>query len=237
MAGKARIALVALIILGALFVSGGSVAAGRKPTPPSPACPMPPSELCTSYAVFGVKWPTRTITYFVNETGAPAGFSAAIQAGFDEWEYELKSPEVESAYAGDRSNIDFVYGGPTARSSEVQGDGFNVVGYASGLCANCAFVNYRSRRGSISEADITFSTNLGPSPDVFMTDVTCPTLDCNKYDIQSIAAHEVGHFIGLAHVSSESEAGLVMHPSTMRNEIRDRTIAAGDVRGVRFLYP
>ena len=234
MAGKIRTSLVVLMIAGTI-VSAGPAEAG-KPTKPS-SCPLPPTELCTSYMQLGAKWATRTITYYVNEAGAPEGFSSAIQAGFDEWEYELKSPEVEAAYPGDLSNIDFVYGGLTTRSSEAHGDGFNVVGFEPGLCEHCAYANLRSKRRAISEADITFSTNLGPSPEVFMTDVTCPTLDCNKYDIQSIAAHEVGHFIGLGHVAADSEAALVMYPSTLRNEIRDRTLAAGDILGVRSLYP
>jgi predicted Zn-dependent protease len=231
---KGRTALVVLTAVGTLL--GASPAdAGRKPPPPP--CQLPATDLCRSFLKLGVAWPTRTITYYVNEAGAPQGFAGAVQAAFDEWEHEIKSAEVEAALPGDRSIIDFVYGGVTTRSSEAQGDGFNVVGYKAGVCEHCAYVNLKSRQRTISEADITFSTSLGPSEDVFMTDVTCPALDCNKYDIQSIAAHEVGHFIGLAHVSGESEAALVMYPSTKRGEIQDRTLGAGDVLGLRALYP
>lgn len=70
-----------------------------------------------------------------------------------------------------------------------------------------------------------------------MTDVTCPTLECNKYDVHSIAVHEVGHVLGLAHVDAEADLLLVMYPGTKRNELQDRILGAGDVLGVRALYP
>lgn len=234
MSKKTRSTLVVIATVGALLVAGPADA-GKKPPPPPP-CELPATDLCRSYQPLVATWATRTINYYINEGGAPEGFAAAVQAAFDEWESEIKSAEVEAAYPGDRSNIDFVYGGPTSRSSEANGDGFNVVGYNAGVCENCAYVNLRYKRRSMTEADITFSS-LAPSQDVFMTDVTCPALDCAKYDIQSIAAHEVGHFIGLAHVDSESEAALVMYPGTKRGELQDRTLGAGDVLGVRALYP
>lgn len=210
---------------------------GKPPPPPASACQLPPTDLCTDYRFLQGKWGSGPIVYYVNETDAPAGFAAAVQAGFDQWESEVKSESVEASYPGDGSTIDFHFGGVTTLSPARLGDGFNVVGFTPNRCEHCAWVSLKNRRGQIIEADIQWSTTLGTPSEVFMTDATCSTLDCDKFDVHSIAAHEVGHFLGLAHVEGEAHQLLVMYPGTKRNEIQDRTLGAGDILGIRSLYP
>jgi hypothetical protein len=55
----------------------------------------------------------------------------------------------------------------------------------------------------------------------------------NQYDIETIALHEIGHLLGLAH---SSVAGAVMFPTVSANST-NRVLVADDLEGIRRLYP
>lgn len=202
----------------------------------SSTCPLPPTDLCTDYVFGGNRWTVSPIPYYINEANAPLGFAQDIQDAFATWENELKSAQVEAFYPDDRSTVQFVYMGPTTRLAGTR-DGANVVSFRSSNCTSCwAYVSYWTRRKAILESDITFNL-LGDANENFMTDLTCPTLNCNKGDIQSIAVHEIGHVLNLFHVSAEADSELVMYPYLYRNETKWRSLGAGDVLGAREGYP
>lgn len=52
------------------------------------------------------------------------------------------------------------------------------------------------------------------------------------FDVETVALHEIGHILGLAH---SSVAGAVMLPTIRANFVK-RTLARDDVRGVQALY-
>lgn len=54
-----------------------------------------------------------------------------------------------------------------------------------------------------------------------------------QYDVETIALHEIGHLLGLAH---SSVSGAVMFPTVSANST-NRALAPDDVEGVRRLYP
>jgi|GEM_PF-1861042 hypothetical protein len=54
-----------------------------------------------------------------------------------------------------------------------------------------------------------------------------------QYDVETIALHEVGHILGLAH---SSVSGAVMFPTVSANST-NRVLAPDDIEGVRRLYP
>ncbi|MFN0008023.1 MAG: IPT/TIG domain-containing protein [Planctomycetota bacterium] len=55
-----------------------------------------------------------------------------------------------------------------------------------------------------------------------------------SYDLEDVAAHELGHFLGLDHSGS---AGATMHPYVATTSILHRSLSRDDVLGMRDAYP
>ena len=236
MGGTMRRAIVASLVLAVLAVP--LPAAAGKPGSTAPACTTPATDLCTAYVAGRNRWAGGPIVYYVNPAGAPPGFVEAVQAAFDAWEWEHKSAQVEAAYPGDRSALDFTYGGTTARVP-FKRDGVNVVGMtAASSCDHCAAASNTTSRGAIVESDIGFDPGpTGDAADVWSTDVSCPLTNCGAYDLHGALTHEIGHLIGLFHVTGEAGGELTMTPLSRRDDAFQRTLAAGDALGARALYP
>lgn len=78
--------------------------------------------------------------------------------------------------------------------------------------------------GQILDADIIFD-----STDIFST-----TALPDAVDLESVAAHEIGHFLGLDHTAILSST---MLPFTPGGTIRQRTLDVDDIAGASSIYP
>jgi len=58
-----------------------------------------------------------------------------------------------------------------------------------------------------------------------------------KLDIETVALHEIGHLMGLAHTATNPPAGNVMYAYNAGNGYTLRTLQADDLSGIRHLYP
>lgn len=79
--------------------------------------------------------------------------------------------------------------------------------------------------GQITDADVIFNGR----DHEFSTDGTPWT-----FDVQSIATHEIGHFLGLNHSGIRNAT---MYPFTGPNEYHLRSLSQDDIAGVAHLYP
>src|SRR5688572_21863683 len=107
-----RRSVQSLVVVAVLLLTTSPAAAGR---PPTSTCTLPASDLCPDFVAGKARW-TATVVYYVNPTGAPAGFVDAVTAAFDAWETEVKSAAVAATYPTDGSSIDFTFGGLTTRT-------------------------------------------------------------------------------------------------------------------------
>ena len=199
----------------------------------------------TAYLKFGVrvssgdvtlKW-KGTVRYFVSDTGVAGVTSAAFQntvaRAFSTWE------SVSTA------SIAYEFGGLTS-ARPGSDDGRSTLGFLEEpeldrVLASTSFLIDMST-GELLESDIFFNS-------VFPWSVA-PGGETGRYDLESIAVHEIGHLSGLGHSAlGESEVGdggrrrvlatgAVMFPIAFAaGTTSGRALRADDVAGISDLYP
>lgn len=184
-----------------------------------------------------LRWSQTPVRYFVTERGvpgvAPSDLQAALARAFATWQ------TVPTA------SVSYQFVGYTA-ALPGQDDGMSTLGFLERpelnrvLAATSFLVD--SSTGELLESDIFFNAAFSWS--------TSPGGETGKYDLQSIALHEIGHLSGLSHSAlGETEmrpeggrrvvaAEAVMFPIAFEaGRISVRTLRDDDVAGISDLYP
>lgn len=182
-------------------------------------------------------WNRLPVRYYVTNAGTAnvtAGQSQpAIAAAFSTWE-AVASSTFSATFAG------------FTPAQPLDQDGMSVLGFANRpdldrvLGATTFVVNTTS--GEIVESDIFFNSAFPWS--------TAQGGESGRYDLQSIALHEIGHFQGLGHSAlGETElragggrrvlaSGAVMFPIAFSaGNIEERTLLPDDIAGISDIYP
>lgn len=185
-----------------------------------------------------LQWKTLPVRYFVSDRGAVPGvsiadFDQAIARAFSTWE------------AVPSSGIRFERVGLTPAVPR-DDDGMTVLGFEDHpeldrVLGQTSFT-FDVERGEIVEADIFFNRNFPWS--------VAPGGVAGRFDLESIALHEIGHLTGLGHSAlgeTELVAGggrrviaseAVMFPIAFSpGNTSTRTLRADDIAGVSDLYP
>jgi hypothetical protein len=162
-----------------------------------------------------------------------ADFQRALERGFATWE------------AVPTASIRFAFGGFTS-AEPFDEDDLSVVGFQNQpdlerVLGATTFV-IDAVTGEIVESDIFLNSAFTWS--------TAAGGEAGRYDLQSVATHEIGHFVGLGHSAlGETEippgggrrvlaSGAVMFPIAFAaGNIADRELQPDDIAGVSDLYP
>jgi hypothetical protein len=183
-----------------------------------------------------LKWTQTPVRYFINEQGGPGisaeEFRQAVERATRTWQ------DVPT------SSMTFDFGGFT-RQEPLEDDGVNTFGFVPrpDLDRVLASTNFLidARTGEILESDIFFNSTVNWS--------VAEAGEAGRFDVESIALHETGHFQGLGHSAlGETErtgtarrliaSGAVMFPIAFSGgNIAGRQPMADDVAGVSDLYP
>jgi hypothetical protein len=105
-------------------------------------------------------------------------------------------------------------------------DGVNVIGWARLVPRNtlaAAWTYTDAATGRVLEADIFFNTSQSWG-------VLSGCNSVSSFDVENVGTHEVGHILGLEHVSDAAKMA-TMYPSAPAGEVKKRTLTAGDVAG------
>ena len=200
-----------------------------------------------AYLKFGVRvggrqvvlrWAQTPVRYFISDLSSVTGvtvadFQAAVGRAFDTWQ------GVPTAA------ITYQFGGLTAALPGDE-DGTSTLGFRARpdldrVLATTSFV-VDVGTGALVESDVFFNSAFAWS--------VAAAGEANRFDLQSIALHEIGHLSGLGHSAlGETElregggrrvlaSEAVMFPIAFAaGSITGRTLRADDIAGVSDLYP
>ena len=186
--------------------------------------------------VVTVKWNRTPVQYFVNDRGGPGvtatALADALAAAFRTWE-AVPSASIRYQFGGFTSLTPLIEEGRTTI-------GFLVAPELERVLASTSLL-FDEGTGELIEADIFFNSAFSWS--------TAAAGEAGRFDVETIALHEIGHLNGLGHSAiGETEAGVggrrvlaaeaAMFPLAYGpgNAIH-RSLHADDIAGISDLYP
>lgn len=188
--------------------------------------------------VVTLQWDTATpVRYFVTDRGVPgvsaSAFQSTIARAFDTWQ-AVPTAAIRFQFAGFTSAEPFEDDDRSVLGFQNEPELERVLG-ATGFVVD-------TLTGEIVESDIFFNAAFGWS--------TASAGEPGRFDLESVALHEIGHFLGLGHSAlGETEllpndrrrvlaTGSVMFPISFGpGNTADRVLQADDIAGVSDLYP
>jgi len=170
------------------------------------------------------------VGHWIDTTGTPSGitesaFITYVQRCYQTWEDDPGS-YIDYSYLGTKTGV--TWGA---------NDGNNMFVWLLsddtwvGVCNIWAAIlnpnDYDSLR--INDADVALNLRYSWS-----AAETCPS---DKFDVQNVGTHEVGHATGLADLYDTGDSEQTMYGYVNYGETKKRALEGGDIAGVRVLYP
>jgi hypothetical protein len=194
-------------------------------------------SVTTSAETTPITWKNTPVRWYASDRSAPgvtaSQFQAEVQKAFATWE-AVPTASVTFQFAGFTSAAPFDEDGLTVLGFDAEPDMDRVLGATTFVIDTIT--------GEIVESDVFFNT-------IFPWSVSAAG-DSSRFDLQSVATHEIGHVLGLGHSAlGETElrpeggrrvigSAAVMFPISLgRGAIADRTLTADDIAGISDLYP
>ena len=195
------------------------------------------SHFGTGVGTVRVHWDPPLARWFLTNRSAPGvsvnDLQGALQRAFQTWQ-DVPTASIEFSFAGITPVEPF------------EDDNLSVIGFQDHpemerVLGATTFL-FDETTGVLVEADIFFNSAFEWS--------TAAGGESNRFDLESVAVHEIGHFLGLGHSAiGETEllaeggrrvlgSGAVMFPIALgRGSTADRVLQPDDIAGVSDRYP
>lgn len=184
-----------------------------------------------------LKWDEPRVRWFATSRGVPGvsaqQFQTTVQRAFETWE-NVPTASVAFQFVGFTSADPF-------EDDDISVLGFQEHPELERVLGATTFV-VDTVTGDLVESDVFFNATFPWS--------VAAGGEAGRFDLQSVALHEIGHFVGLGHSAlGETEprpdggrrvlaSGAVMFPISFgRGNIADRELQPDDIAGVSDLYP
>jgi len=185
-----------------------------------------------------LKWEAMPVNWYIDTSVSYPGiswttFEVYVKRSYQAWEDD---PD---------STMDYNYMGSTSGKAWGANDGYNIFGWRSidGTGGTLGVTNlwgqyyitagqytspveYKMR---IVDADIELDTGDSWS--------AADSVPSDKFDVQNVGTHEVGHVTGLADLYDAEDADQTMYGYASMGESKKRSLFWGDIAGLYALYP
>jgi len=192
-------------------------------------CSPTTNDQVTDYGLTGWHMLTSGMTYKINYATKPRNFTDtqvynAISSAFNTWR------------AADLNQI-FTYGGTTsARTAKYDGQNAILWQKTRPDALAITYSWYWTSTGELSESDTVFNSKYKWTQTTYNGANDCGGVQ-GTYDLQNIATHEFGHWIGLDDLYSPVDEDLTMYGYGDTAELKKDTLGAGDILGVNYIIP
>lgn len=196
--------------------------------PKGAVCTTEGDDKVTDFKLTGWQLPEEGVVYRINSASFPAGITAsyvknAITNAFAAWN------------SADPGKI-FIEGMPTTEKRAIR-DGVNLIAWApvNSSALAITYTWYRTDTGTVLESDTIFNSRVP------WTVLTSKEKDCVgnvlAYDVQDIATHEFGHWVGLDDLYDTRDSALTMYGYGSLGEVKKDTLGAGDKAALSYVGP
>jgi hypothetical protein len=190
-------------------------------------CTPTADDTVADYGFAGWHLPASGITWKLNESTVPArvGASAArmaISDSFATWS------------AADPQKI-FIDGGKTAvKAAKLDGKNAILWKRLGASTIGVTYVWYKTTTHEVAEVDTVFNNRYRWR--IFSGTDDCST-EFDAYDLQNIATHEFGHWVGLDDLFNDANKDLTMYGFGAGGELKKRSLGTGDIDGANAVAP